>query len=147
MNIILYNNMSERIAVNKTLDNEVTLTGTLRDETDIRKPTILITYAGILDRNYAYIPEFGRYYYIDDIVSVRTGIWRVSMVCDVLMSFKGDILASPAIIDHTEETNITEYMDSPIWQTLVKTKTDILNFPNGLLETGEYILITAGGNQ
>lgn len=147
MNIILYNNVSERIAVNKTLENEVTLTGTLRDETDIRKPTILITYVGILDRNYAYIPDFGRYYYIDDIVSVRTGIWRVSMVCDVLMSFKDDILASPAVIDHTEETSITEYMDSAIWQTLVKTKTDILNFPNGLLETGEYILITAGGNQ
>ena len=56
------------------------------------------------------------------------------------------ILNSYGIIDHTRETEINSYMRSNIWQTMVKDKTDILNFPNGLLDSGEYILITAGGN-
>lgn len=147
MQISLYNNTSERNAINKILSNEITVSGTLREESNIHNPVIMINAPSIIGFNFAYIPDFYRYYFISDITSVRAGLWRVSMVCDVLMSFKSAILNSYAIIVDTENTEITEYMDSDIWKRLVKDKTDIINFPNGLLETGEYILITAGGNQ
>ena len=43
--------------------------------------------------NYAYIPDFDRYYFIDN-VSWSRGIWTISMHVDVLGSFRGDILNS-----------------------------------------------------
>lgn len=146
MLIKFYNNTSEKNVLSKTLTNEIIMTGWLREESDIHSPVVTIESANITSYNYAFIPEFGRYYFITEITSVRTGFWRVSMVCDVLMSFRTYILNCYGIIDHTQSTDISDYMRSDIWQTLVKDKTDIINFSNGLLTNGEYILITAGGN-
>lgn len=147
MVITLYKNNSERNCVNKILTNPRILNGTLRQETSIKTP--VITIAGDADTpffNYAYIEEFLRYYFITDIKSIRNGVWEVSFLCDVLMSFKNDILNSFAIIDHTTEHDTSDYLTSDIWTTLVKDKTDIINFSgSSLLDSGEYILITAGG--
>lgn len=143
----LYKNNSERNCITKVLSNELSLNGTLRHETSIKTP--VITIAGdesIIGYNYAFIVEFNRYYFITDIKSIRNGIWEVSFLCDVLMSFKTDILNSYAVIDHTTEHDTSSYLSSDIWTTLVKDKTDIINFSgSSLLDSGEYILITAGG--
>ena len=40
--------------------------------------------------NYAYIPDFGRYYFIDDWRYVN-GIWQANLSCDVLASYKTPI--------------------------------------------------------
>lgn len=146
MQIILYNNQSERNALNKTIVNPVTLDGNLRDESNIKNPSITVYATNPINRNYAYIPQFNRYYFISEITSIRNNVWRITLTSDVLMSFKNDILNSYAVIDQTKETQISNYLKSDIWQTLVKDFTDIINFPSGLLESGEYILITAGGN-
>jgi len=146
MVIHLFNNTSERNAITKTLTNEITVTGSLREESNIHNPVMIINSPSIIGFNYAYIPDFYRYYFINDITSVRTGLWRLTLICDVLMSFKSAILNSYAIIDHTKTTQINNYLQSEIWRNTVKDFTEIINFPSGLLETGEYILITAGGN-
>lgn len=147
MNIKLYHNQSERNCVNKTIQEVLSLFGALRGEASIKTPVIRIGCdETIVTCNYAFIAEFNRYYFITDIKSIRNGIWEVSFLCDVLMSFKTDILNSYAVIDHTTEHDTTEYLSSDIWTTLVKDKTDIINFSgSSLLDSGEYILITAGG--
>ncbi len=146
MEITLYNNQSEKNVLTKVLNNARTLDGSLREPSNISTPVILVNLDS-MPYNYVYIPQFGRYYYIVDVESRRTGLWSLQLRCDVLMSFRTDILNSYAVVDHTEIANTTQYLNSDIWKTLVKDKTDIINFPSGLLETGEYILITAGGNQ
>lgn len=147
MEIKLYNNQSEHTVINKSLGNAISYVGSLRDISDISNPSIMIQSNGnVYQYNYCYIPEFSRYYFITEITTVRTGVWVLSMKCDVLMSFKNDILNCYAIINHTTDTNITRYMDSDIFRSLVKDFTDILNFPSGLSDNGEYILITAGGD-
>ena len=50
------------------------------------------------------------------------------------------------ILNNTQETGLSNYLASPNWVNLVKTKTDIKVFPSGLSEQGEFILITAGGD-
>ena len=105
----------------------------------IEAPVTLVGY------NYCHIPDFSRYYFIVDVKSMRNNLWAVTLRVDVLMSFQNDILNTPAIIDHTSQQNTTNYMESNIWQSLVKDKTDIINFSNGLSESGGYVLITAGG--
>ena len=143
----LYKNNSERNCVSKVLSNEHVLNGALRQETSIKAPVITIAGDGsIIGYNYAFIVEFNRYYFITDVTSIRNGVWKISLLCDVLMSFKNDILASYAVIDQTQEYDIYNYLSSDTFITSVKDKTDIVNFSgSSLLDSGEYILITAGG--
>lgn len=146
MVITLYNNLSERNVIDKTLTNALSIEGTLRESVSVTAPVITIQGSiAIVGYNYCYIEDFYRYYFITNIQSIRNNLWALTLKVDVLMSFKNDIKNTPAIIDHTTDPKITNYMDSDIWQSLVKDKTDIINFPSGLSETGGYILITAGG--
>ena len=148
MEITLYTNESEKNKLEKTLDHPILLEGTLRDESSIINPIILISSEKEdipYMYNYAYIPAFGRYYFITDIESVRTGIWRVSMHVDVLMSYKEQIKNLNVIINNSEETGANNYLSGNQWITNVKNTTNIVNFPNGLNDNGEFILITAGG--
>ena len=145
--ISLFKTASENNRVVKTLTDEKQLSGELRNQTSVLNPSIRIESAdNISTYNYAYISEFCRYYYITDIVSVRTNCWTVSLRCDVLMSYKDEIQGLNVILNNTQETGLSNYLASPNWVNLVKTKTDIKVFPSGLSEQGEFILITAGGD-
>lgn len=145
--ISLFKTASENNRVVKDLIDEKQLSGELRNQTSVLNPKIRIESAdNISGYNYCYIPEFGRYYYIVDITSVRTNAWEVSMRCDVLMSYKDEIKGMNAILDNTQKTGLSNYLASPNWVNLVKTKTDIMVFPSGLRDQGEFILITAGGD-
>lgn len=146
MDIRLYYTNSPNNKIGKNLYSETSYTGSLRDISKILKPEILIETSSLNGFNYAYIPQFNRYYFIRDIESYRTGLWLVKLEVDVLESFKTAILDLNCIIEATEEYGANDYLsDSESWVTTVKAKTDILNFSNGLLDEGEYILITAGG--
>ena len=145
MDILLYNNTSERNALYKALINQNTYTGILKDNCSVINPTFILYETNPTGFNYAYIAEFARYYYIVDMISVSNDMWEITLMCDVLMSFATDILSCSAIVESTENNQTTDYLHSEIYQALVKTKTDIIEFPNGLLDDGEYILITAGG--
>lgn len=146
MVIILYNNLSERNVIDKTLTNALSIEGTLRESVSVTAPVITIQGGiAIVGYNYCYIEDFYRYYFITNIQSIRNNLWALTLKVDVLMSFKNDIKNTPAIIDHTTERDTTDYMASNVWQSLVKDKTDIINFSNGLSESGGYVLITAGG--
>lgn len=146
MIITFYNNLSERKVIKKTLTNALNLSGTLREATSVTNPIITVeSTVVIVGYNYCYIPDFSRYYFVVDAKTMRNNIWAITLKVDVLMSFKEAILNTPAIIDHTTERDTTNYMTSDVWQSLVKDKTDIINFSNGLSESGGYVLITAGG--
>lgn len=145
--ISLFKTVSENNRVVKTLTDEKQLSGELRNQTSVLNPSIIIESAdNISTYNFAYISEFGRYYYITDIMSIRTNCWVVSMRCDVLMSYKDEIRSMNVILNNTQETGLSNYLSSPNWVNLVKTKTDIKTFPKGLSNEGEFILITAGGD-
>lgn len=145
MNIVLYVNNSEQNKINKSLSNPATFSGVLKEETSIINPVILMEVDNPYNYNYAFIPEFNRYYFISNITSVNNKMWRISLKVDVLESFKNEIMASSAIISDTEITGLDKYMAGNVWKSKVKDSTTIINFPNGLLDNGEYILITAGG--
>lgn len=150
MTIELKQNNSDNRVLNKTLTNIITLNGTLKEPSQISKPSIIIDTSNnsIISANYAKIPDFNRYYYIDEITEICDGLCRIDMTCDVLMSFKDYIKASIAIIENTEqigEERVNAYMSSEAYKATVKTKTDIINFPSGFNDLPYFILITAGG--
>lgn len=144
MNLIFYINKSDHETINKSLVEGVTLSGSLKNECDIENPRIIIENTGMINANYCYIPEFSRYYFIDNMRIISNNRIEIIMSVDVLESFKNDILNLPCIIDNSTTDN-DNYLSSPIWVGSVKSKTDIIQFPYGLNDDGEFILITAGG--
>lgn len=146
MDLRLYYTSDENNKITKTLSNALILTGTMRDSSSIINPIILVEGSSFGEYNYVYIPQFDRYYFIKGIMNYRNNLWILELECDVLMSFKSSILNMNCILIETEDKGADRYLaDSRVWVTKVKDKTDIINFSNGLLADGEYILITAGG--
>ena len=145
MNIILYVNNSEKNKIGKNLTNDFSISGTLRDATNIINPVILIELNEIGNYNYCYISSFNRYYFITDITVIRTGLYAISLMVDVLESFKTDIKNLSVILLNTQNVGTNNYLPSQVFRNNVKSRTDIINFPSGLNDTGEFILITAGG--
>lgn len=147
MDIVLYINDSERQAIYKDLQAGITFSGYLRGESSVINPSFMLETDNPTSYNYCFIPDFDRYYFISNITSVRTNLWRIDCSVDVLMSYQEQILNLDVIVSYITDGEPTAetYFSGEPWQALVKTKTDVLQFPNGLLDDGEYILITSGG--
>lgn len=142
MQILLYNNSSPQNKISKAITQVGVLAGALRGECNVVNPVFRIEGAVMPDFNYVYIPDFGRYYYLRDIRSVRNNVWDISLKSDPLMSF--DLSNVTGVVTETQHSG-NNYLPARNWVRTVKTKTDIINFSGGLLDSGEYILITAGG--
>lgn len=146
MVIDLYINSSENNRVSKVLSDKFEMTGTLRGETNVVNPEILIEHANPTGYNYAYIPEFNRYYFINEFTSVRNGLWRVRLAVDVLETYKTQIKQMPAIIDKQQNKgNSNLYLNDGSYVIDSRSYNTILNFSGGFNNVGEFILITAGG--
>lgn len=144
MDIIFYNNLSDPDTIGKTLTEGSTISGYLKNDCDVMNPRIVISNNGMVNANYCYIADFGRYYFIDKQVLLSNNTVALELSVDVLESFKSSILALSCIIDNST-TNNDKYLNGREWVSTVKSSTFIKNFPYGLNSEGEYILITAGG--
>ena len=145
MDITLCVTPSERNKIQKVLQLQRTYSGTLRDESNVVTPTILLEIDNPTTFNYLYIPAFSRYYFISEMTSVRNGLWRINCTCDALMSFAAAVLALDVLPIASGYDGQNQYLSGPQWESLVKDTTNVLTFPNGLSDTGEYVLITSGG--
>lgn len=140
--INLYNNESPANKISKDITLLAALEGQMRGETNFVSPSIRIFYNDLPAFNYVRIPSFNRYYFLKDIKQVRTDIWDILLQSDPLMSFNiGSV--SGILVEGTNGGS--DYLEHRHFVRNVKSKTNIINFPNGLLDSGEYILITAGG--
>ena len=94
--------------------------------------------------NYMYIADFGRYYFIDDIVSINQGIWEVSGHVDVLETYKTAILANKAIVKR-QQSKYNLYLDDPDFHAYNYERIQTLQFPvNTFSKALEYVLVCNG---
>ena len=126
MEIALCVNLSEKNKIGKNLSSMNIFVGTLKEETSIINPVVLMELENPALYNYAYIPEFNRYYFITDMVAVRNGLWRVSMHVDVLESFKTSLMNIDVILSDSEIVGADNYLSGAVWRNKVKEKTDEL---------------------
>ena len=145
MNIIFYNNKSEDNRLIKTITQISTGTGTLRESCSMIDPSVLTAIADVSNINYAYIADFGRYYFIRKITVDRANLYRLDMHVDVLMSYKTALLDCKGVINSSTKINANSYLNSDTWVRTEKDTTTIMRFPSGLSTDGNFILITAGG--
>ena len=142
MNILLYKTTNANNDLNKTISDKVELVGALRDASSIIAPSILIQ-SNPIGYNYAYIPEFGRYYYIKNITAFRKGAYIVDLKCDVLMSFREEILHMSGVVSRL--TDGDDYDTRDIKTKCLETHRR-LDFPETpFTRNGSYILISKGG--
>lgn len=145
MEVQFFYNVSDPRCINKSLIEGSTFEGQARDQISIMNPIVIFDTENIIKYNYAYIPEFERYYTIDNIVAYRNNLYEVTMTVDVLMSFRRDILSCVAVVDkQAMQENGDEYIDDGSLVTENVMFSDILEFENGFNDTAEYILIVAG---
>ena len=144
----LYTNASEYDHVDKTLTQIGTdLTCTARGECSILYPEIEIAVDSIpAAANYMYIADFGRYYFIDEIVSVRTGLVRIRGTVDPLTSFATQLRQCSGIVHRAESPEAyNTYLDDGAFRAYANPTIRTLEFPNGFT-TWEYLLAIAGGS-
>lgn len=85
--------------INKTMTLKTTMEINLKRDVDIINPRLILIpnlptgFAGI---NYAEIPLLNRFYYVDSITNISATLWQLDLSCDVLETYKADILASKA---------------------------------------------------
>ena len=145
MTLTLYTCTSDANKVQKDLTEIASLTGTLKDAVSILNPTILIESDNaelFTTCNYAYIPEFGRYYFVNNITIQRQGLYQLTMRVDVLQTYAAYILSLEAVISRQEfEYNL--YLNDPCFKVEQRTKHKIKNFPNSFT-AAEFVLAVAG---
>lgn len=114
----------------------------LKAPCSLDKPTFLLS-ASSFDYNLAKFDD--RYYFVDDIVSVRNGQFEVSCVLDVLATFKTEILASTQFVSYSSQSGGTWLPDTriPVLKSAtVDYRTSTMNF---LFTDGGFYVMSAIG--
>ena len=168
MKIILYVNRAENERVNKTdyLEKVAEVEGYLRAPSSILTPSIAFelpnqTASSVIDEddediaspdadvvvdstlfysfNYAYIEDFGRFYYMQDVIIERSHIFNCALVVDTLMSFKDAVLGLDAFVDRNEFTYSQMLEDNMIPFEFEKEITDVDNLDGGSLVNTRFV--------
>lgn len=150
MELNLFTCTAENERVDKTnfITNRFVMNGSLRDESSVIDPVIMIEKNNptLYNYNYLYIPEFKRWYYINDIISIRTDLWEIHAHVDVLYTWGADIKRMTGVADKLEDMlSANVYFDDGSFIMDSRNDIEVKEFPNGLNENGSYILICAGG--
>ena len=132
MKIQLCKMTQERNKVTKNFTADAEFTGTLRDGTDVVNPSIMIETSvnSICGYNYAYIPAFKRYYFINNVSSYRNSLSVISMTVDVLKTYQSTILNSTAILTRSSDPNDALFnMPDDRYPVLQSETTHVIAYP------------------
>lgn len=99
MELKLYNVTDGENVINKTMTLKTTMEINLKRDVDIINPRLILIPnlpTGFSDINYAEIPALNRFYFVDGITNISSTLRQLDLSCDVLETYKADILASKA---------------------------------------------------
>ncbi len=142
--VLLQTNSSEKNKLDKDLTTISTISGTLKNETSIIDPIILIEVdlTNLINCNYMTIPVFGRSYFITNIRSIRKNLVEVSAHVDVLSSFASQIRNNVAIV-RRQENRWNLYLNDGVFKVYQNPMVLTREFPTGF-STFEFVLAVAG---
>lgn len=137
----LYKVTNQTNELTKILNNAVVVDGAFRGEIDSIDVIVEIE-SNTYDFNYVYIPSLNKYYFLQNITHVNAKIVRLYLHCDVLMTYKTDILASYGLIKQGGTINpYYSSIESDSRQTIRR-----ITFPYTFNNTGNYVLVTITNN-
>ena len=152
----LYKNGTESNTVNKSgyLTDVGSLEGTFREGCSVTSPSITFYSISAPAFNYVYISKFSRYYYVTATTNISNNLWRADLKCDVLMSYKNEILNLYCVIARQENAYNDNLIDDKLLQENGETVTyetinnTVLNAQDTDPEaftSRNYVLVAVGG--
>ena len=145
MELILYGTSDSENVINKTLTEKGAIEFNAKSDMNIVSPELRLRFEDVnllFSSNYAEIPEFDRLYFIREVHNVSNDVWRLRLECDVLETYKGDILNSLASVNRNIRQG--DFQDSTL-PIEVKREVDIYNSNVQLSENTKMILSTIRG--
>lgn len=145
MDITLQINSSEKNKLDKSITDIVTLSGTLREQTSIINPVIVIEgdLSSFVNCNYMTISAFNRSYFINNITSISNNLFEISAHVDVLSTYKSQIRENSAIIAR-QEKKWNLYLNDGVFKTYQNPHIVTKAFPSGFTQQ-HFIFSVAGG--
>lgn len=125
--------------INKTLTNILEIDIRLKKDFDIESPAIYLsgeTSLTYLDFNYCVIPDLNRNYFIDSYEQINSKVVKLNCVCDVLETYKNDIMGSNARYKRNLKTG--DYNDVSLDKT---TESIIIKHLSNVDITGQSSMI------
>lgn len=115
MQIDLYYTIDTPIKVDKSLTALGTLTGTPTSNINIDSPVFKITYSNIIPSvNYAYIPDFGKYYFVKPPTINTDGSAVLEMSVDVLKTYGAAIKNCDAVVIRSQSVGLNDVPDKQL---------------------------------
>lgn len=138
---------SPKIQLTKEIVEIATYTGTLKEETSLIDPVVLV-YVDLLSEvrksNYMIIPQFGRKYFITNITVVRDNLVAFECHVDVLSTYEDSIRNQTGIVKRSEQTNMQNlYLNDGFFKVYQNPHVIEYEFPLGFTEY-EFVLAMAG---
>ena len=140
IDLILYSINDGDNVINKNLVNGVNVPIHLKQGFNIINPDIVLNgdYRGF---NYAHIPSLNRFYFINNVEQLNLRLVKLNMACDVLETYKADILNSNARFKRNIKTGDFENVSIDYSN---KT-TSVKHVSNGTPLQGETMIIAVLG--
>lgn len=129
--------------MNKSLTQIASVDCDIKEPVNKERPEIYVS-GNLIGVNYAYIAEFGRYYFVYP-TGEHAITTRLQLESDPLMSFKAGILASPAVVARNP-WHFDLYVPDNNLPIEARTASAVLKFPGRDFDgdNNTYILTTIG---
>lgn len=119
------------------------LTGNLKDDCDICDPVIEVESTSNLSAfNYAHIPDFNRYYFINKIENTGAKFWRLTLHVDVLHTYHTALL-NCEVIAANSYNRFNMYLPDANYKAYQDDKILINKFPSGFDRSHARFVLTA----
>ena len=144
MELKLYAVNDGKNVINKTMTLKTTMEINLKRDVDIINPRLILIpnlptgFSGI---NYAEIPELNRFYFVDNITNISGTLWQLDLSCDVLETYKADILASKARLYRNMKAG--DYFDTALESSHITTVAKYTS-NKGISDSETIIMTTVG---
>lgn len=145
MKLFLYDVTDGDNVINKTLPTPLEIDIRLSNDVDVINPEIrLRNISGVNfdEYNYANIDVLGRYYFIDKLGRVSATDNILYLSCDVLETYKNEILNSNARFKRNLRTG--DYVDGSIDKSIIKNVM-VYNSDKALIADESTIILTVIG--
>lgn len=116
------------------------------EDSSIENPTfILSTETNIIQANYMFVPDLGRFYYIEEKTMSNGRIYIRARV-DVLMSFSSEILDTQVVLERSED-KYNLYLPDNLLPLETPSNVRTIGFDGGFSKNSEFVLILAGSEE
>lgn len=146
MTLKTYINKSPDNKIEKDLQEVVTFTGYIKENTDLLNPSFTIHYTNetLPTFNYLFCEETQRFYFITDLILLKGKVYQIDCHVDVLMSWKEYIL-SQEVITSRQENQFNLLLPDSEFKTYANPAVIQKAFPAGFSNDGFILLTVAGG--